>query len=81
MLNTLASLRKTMFYDPKKFPNRIIIIDAEAGSIKINCLGCGEMVQRVYRANRFCRGCYSMCKRLMAQKWNSGGMRQEAGWQ
>ena len=58
-------------YDPKDYPNRVIIIDetTHPPTVKMNCVSCGKPVEFLYRNNELCEGCYKEWSLKVGREW------------
>ena len=58
-----------MQFDPQMFPDRIIIIDLNAGTEKMNCLGCGRLAEQLEKKDELCADCYQKWSMDFCDRW------------
>ena len=56
-------------FDPEAYPDQVIVIDLNAGTQKINCLACGQLVEQVWKNNELCLACYDEWSKGFAREW------------
>jgi len=58
-------------FDPKLFPDRVIVIavDARPPVEKMNCTECGKMVAELFKDFELCRSCYETWSPKFCKEW------------
>jgi hypothetical protein len=48
----------TPYFSPSSFPTSIIVTDLASGTSKVDCLGCGKLVETLRKNEELCGQCY-----------------------